>query len=70
LRNSNPDMSVTQTIAKRIMNLVGLCRLAFYYGYIPLVMVLGYMQGSEPGHPPVTLLSIISPISDAAPPPM
>jgi len=42
----------------RLSKLLGFCRMIFQYGFIPLVLYLGFQQGAEPGMPPLTWHSL------------
>lgn len=42
----------------RLAKLLGFCRWVFQYGFIPLILYLGFQQGSEQGMPPLTWHSL------------
>uniref|UniRef100_A0A0B6Y445 Mitochondrial import receptor subunit TOM7 homolog n=1 Tax=Arion vulgaris TaxID=1028688 RepID=A0A0B6Y445_9EUPU len=44
---------------ERVSLLMTTTRIAFYYGFIPTVIVLGFMKGADEGSPPLSILSML-----------
>jgi import receptor subunit TOM7 len=44
---------------KRLDSLIQVGKKVFHYGYIPVVLYLGFKKGSDKGMPELTLLSLL-----------
>jgi len=51
--NMSPEMK------SRITTVVNVAKTAFHWGYVPVVLYLGFKKGAEPGMPPLTLFSLL-----------
>ncbi|CAF0990406.1 unnamed protein product [Adineta steineri] len=49
----------TDDIKRRLKSVVGYSPYAVYYGFIPLVIYLGFKLGPDPGTPEFSLLSLL-----------
>jgi len=44
---------------ERIQTVVDAGKTVFQYGYIPLILYLGFKKGAEQGMPPLTVFSLL-----------
>ncbi|CAL1538348.1 unnamed protein product [Lymnaea stagnalis] len=44
---------------ERVATVMTGTRIAFYYGFIPTVLILGFMKGADEGTPSLSLLSLL-----------
>ncbi|XP_022228827.1 mitochondrial import receptor subunit TOM7 homolog [Drosophila obscura] len=51
-----PELS--QEAKERLMIVLNVVQKAIHWGFVPLVVYLGYRKGPEPGMPPLTLMNI------------
>ena len=49
----------TDDIKRRLQSVLGYSPYAVYYGFIPLVIYLGFKLGPDPGTPEFSLMSLL-----------
>jgi len=43
---------------KRLNKVIGTMKTGFHWGFLPLILYLGFKKGAEPGMPELTLASL------------
>ncbi|CAM1307529.1 Uncharacterised protein g4620 [Pycnogonum litorale] len=44
---------------QRLSTVFTLCRTTFQWGFVPVVLYLGFKKGSDPGMPPISVLNLL-----------
>lgn len=44
---------------QRVMNVVNVAKLTVHFGFIPLILYLGFKKGNDPGMPELSLASLL-----------
>jgi len=52
-------MKLSKDTKRRISTVTTVAKTTFHWGFIPVVLYLGFKQGAEPGTPPLTILSLL-----------
>jgi len=52
-------MALSKEAKNRLALVTQVAQTTFHYGYLPVLIYLGFKRGSEPGMPPLSLLSLL-----------
>jgi len=57
--NTVPMKGLSPATKARITTVADVGKTVFQYGYIPLILYLGFKKGAEPGMPPLSVFSLL-----------
>ncbi|XP_016989692.1 mitochondrial import receptor subunit TOM7 homolog [Drosophila gunungcola] len=52
-------MELSEGVKERLGVVVDAVQTGFHWGFVPLVLYLGFMKGAEPGMPPLNVFSLL-----------
>jgi len=52
-------MKLSRDTKRRISTVTYIAKKTFHWGFIPVVLYLGFKKGAEPGSPPLTVFSLL-----------
>ncbi|EDV35943.1 hypothetical protein KR018_009898 [Drosophila ironensis] len=52
-------MELSEGVKERLGVVVDAVQTTFHWGFVPLVLYLGFAKGAEPGMPPLSILSLL-----------
>ncbi|XP_030387541.1 mitochondrial import receptor subunit TOM7 homolog [Scaptodrosophila lebanonensis] len=52
-------MVLSDGVKERLGVVVSAVQTVFHWGFVPMVLYLGFSKGAEPGMPPLTILSLL-----------
>ncbi|SPP73923.1 mitochondrial import receptor subunit TOM7 homolog [Drosophila guanche] len=52
-------MELSEGVKDRLGAVVGVVQTTFHWGFVPMVLYLGFTKGAEPGMPPLSILSLL-----------
>ncbi|XP_026844695.1 mitochondrial import receptor subunit TOM7 homolog [Drosophila persimilis] len=50
---------ISEDVKERLVIALAYVEKTIHWGFVPLVLYLGYRKGAEPGMPPITLMSML-----------
>ncbi|KAI8127598.1 mitochondrial import receptor subunit TOM7 homolog [Lucilia cuprina] len=52
-------MTLSPGVKERLEVVYEIAKTTFHWGFVPMVLYLGFKKGAEPGMPPLTLMSLL-----------
>ncbi|XP_055851507.1 mitochondrial import receptor subunit TOM7 homolog [Episyrphus balteatus] len=52
-------MGLSPGAKERLESVFDVTKTVFHWGFIPMVLYLGFRKGAEPGMPPLSILSLL-----------